>query len=34
MAEDDDEKPVSRIEGTPVPEPTVEREAERKREEI
>ena len=32
MSEDDEEKPASRIEGTPAPEPAVEREAERTRE--
>jgi sec-independent protein translocase protein TatA len=33
MAEDEDEKPASRIEGKPAPDPTVEREAEPAREE-
>ena len=33
MAEDDDPKPVSRIEGKAAPDPSVERETERAREE-
>ena len=33
MAEDDDDKPASRIEGKAAPEPTVTREAESVREE-
>lgn len=33
MAEEDDAKPSARIEGKPVPEPAVERETERAREE-
>lgn len=32
MAEDDDPKPASRIEGKAAPEPQVEREAEREKE--
>ena len=33
MSEDDESKPATRIEGKPVPDPQVEREAERAREE-
>lgn len=33
MAEDDDDKPATRIEGKAAPEPTVQREAEPAREE-
>jgi sec-independent protein translocase protein TatA len=34
MAEDDDPKPATRLEGKPAPEPQVEREADRAREEL